>query len=272
MKASGFDITLVSNNISSRSFYWSTNFLLSYNLAKTDKYYLGTGISSSSFVNSGNSITPIPGQPLYTLISYQSGGLDIEGNPQGYINKQLSTDYNSITNDTMKNNLSYDGTSVPKYFGSLINNFSWKRLTININISYKLGYSFRRSYLSYDLLFNNGVGNMEYANRWKQPGDELITNVPALIYPNDSRRDNFYGQSEATIEKGSHIRLQYVNIIYRFLTKKGSSRSLIKGCEAYLNLSNLGILWRANNRKIDPDFPASVPIQKSYSIGIRTNL
>ena len=270
MKASGFDLSLISNNISNHIFRWSTNFLLSYNLAKTDKYYLGTGISSSSFVNSGNSITPIPGQPLYTLISYQSPGLNTQGNPQGMLNKQLSTDYYAIANDTSRSNLSYSGTSVPKCFGSIINNFSWQGLSVSINISYKLSYYFRRPFLSYDQLFNNGIGHREFTDCWKHTGDELITNVPALVYPNNSQRDIFYGMSQVTVEKGDHIRLQYINVSYN-LPENILKKCRLKDFQLYLNASNIGILWRANKKDIDPDLPNGLPLQKSYAVGIRSN-
>lgn len=269
MKSNGVDLSLTSNQLNG-IFKWSTNFLLSYNLAKTDKYYLEPGVSSSSFVNFGSSITPIPGQPLYSVISYQSGSLDANGNPQGFLNKQISTDYYSIANDTTRTNISYKGTAMPKYFGSVINTFSWKGLLLSMNISYKLGYYFRRSFLSYGLLFNNGVGHKEYANRWKQPGDELITNVPSMIYPNDPQRDVFYSMSEATVEKGDHIRLQYINASYN-LPARLTQKFAFSNLQLYVNISNIGILWRANKKSIDPDFSNGLPLQKIYAVGIRAN-
>lgn len=270
MKSNGFDLSLTSNNFKLGAFHWTSSLLFNYNIAKTDKYYLEPGISSGSFVNFGSSITPIPGQPLYTIISYQSGGLNMQGNPQGYINKQLSTDYYSIANDTSRQNLSYSGSAVPKCFGSLINNFSWRGIEISVNISYKMGYFFRRSFLSYDLLFRSGVGHREYQDRWKVPGDELFTNVPAMIYPNDPQRDIFYSLSEFTVEKGDHIRLQYINVTYN-LPDRIMQKTLFRSLQLYVNASNLGIIWRANKKEIDPDFINGLSLPKTYAVGIRTN-
>ena len=40
--------------------------------------------------------------------------------------------------------------------------------------------------------------NTEFAQRWQKPGDELKTNVPSVIYPANSLRDNFYDYSWKT--------------------------------------------------------------------------
>lgn len=49
-----------------------------------------------------------------------------------------------------------------------------------------------------------------------KPGDELNTNIPSNRYESNSARDAFYLGSEALVEKGDHIRLQYINLNYSF--------------------------------------------------------
>jgi hypothetical protein len=52
------------------------------------------------------------------------------------------------------------------------------------------------------------MGNADYALRWQKPGDELITNVPALqpytLY--NTTRDLAYLSSNILVEDASHIR------------------------------------------------------------------
>jgi len=110
----------------------------------------------------------------------------------------------------------------------------------------------------------------DYVNRWKKPGDELTTNIPAFTYPNSSDRDAFYATSEINVLKGDHIRLGYINLSYRIFS---SSRKQFPfhNLEVYGNLANLGILWRANHDKIDPDSPRSLPLSRTISFGIRSN-
>ncbi len=270
MQSNGVDLVLMSKNIN-KEFKWSTNFLFSYNTSITTKYYIPAGSGSGSFVNDGSSITPKPGEPLYSMISYKWAGLEhATGNPQGYLDKAISTDYYAISADTSLKNITYNGSATPKIFGSLINTFSWKKISLTAAIQYKLKYFFRRNSISYDQLINYGTGNSDYSKRWQKPGDEKITNVPSMVYPNDSYRDAFYLLSETTVSKADQIRLQYVMLSYDFSLKqfRGLPFQLV---QLYLNAANLGILWRANKDHIDPDYPSSVANPKTFTIGIRSN-
>lgn len=132
--------------------------------------------------------------------------------------------------------------------------------SISLNIVYKLGYYYRKPSLSYTQLINSGIGHSDFAKRWKQPGDEIFTTVPSFIYPNDSNRDDFYAWSEINIAKADNIRLQFVNVAYSFIKSKFT---------VYANVSNLGIIWKADKGGLDPDYPNTIPPSKSFTIGLR---
>ena len=97
-------------------------------------------------------------------------------------------------------------------------------------------------------------------------GDESKTNVPAFIYPASDSRDNFYQLSEINVLKGDHIRIQYVN-----LSCSLPSNNSVRPIELYINCSNLGIIWRANKEKFDPEYPATLLPEKSFALGLRAN-
>ena len=174
----------------------------------------------------------------------------------------------AVANGLNEGNVVYVGSAVPTSFGSIINTFSWKQLEMAVNISYKLGYYFQKPSLSYSGLVSQGSCNKEYADRWQKPGDELITNVPSFVYPVDSWRDAFYTSSEINVLKGDNLRLQYINISY-LIPKK--NKSMFEQVRLFVNAANLGILWRANKQKIDPDYPGAIPPPRSYSFGINAN-
>lgn len=268
MKGNGIDVVMQTKNID-RIFKWHSSILFNYNVSRTTAYYSAPGEKFRP--GNGNSITPVVGKPLYAIASYRWGGLDpLTGDPRGYFDKQLSTDYRAITNSLINpDSLVYSGTSSPKIFGALGNTFYWKGFALTATIAYKMGYFFRRSSINYDQLFNSGKGHSDFANRWQSPGDENITVIPSLIYPNVSSRDAFYLQSEATVVKGDHIRLQFINLSYDF--KLLISKNWIQSLQLYINCSNLGILWRANKHNLDPDSPASIPVSKTYALGIRAS-
>ncbi|HWV71164.1 MAG TPA: SusC/RagA family TonB-linked outer membrane protein [Pseudosphingobacterium sp.] len=267
LQTKGFDLNITSRNLSG-NFSWETNWLFSLNKNKVMEYlYKNTRLSS--MVGSGANITPIEGQSAYNIISYRWGGLDAQtGNPKGYINGELSEDYLNITNNASMDDFVFHGSALPQVYGSIRNSFGWRQLSLSFNIQYKLDYYFRRPSVNYNILFSSGkVMHADYALRWQQPGDELITNVPSLVYPANTRRDDFYNLSEATVEKGDHIRLKDVNLSYNF--KNTNLKSLpIKNIVATIYANNLGILWRANKKGLDPDF-RDMPLPRTIAFGLK---
>lgn len=275
MKGNGVDITLHSNNLLG-NFTWSTDFLFNYNTSVTTAYYTTTATSISSFLGNGNIITPIIGKPLYAIAVYKWGGLDNMGNPQGYLNDTLSEDYNAIIQSSLKDGLKggsivYVGPANPDYFGSLMNEFSYKGFTLSFNIVYKFRYYILKPSIAYSDIANYGVsaGTAEYEKRWKQPGDENKTDVPSFQYPINTERDNFYATADVNVLRGDHIRLQFVNFSYTVPAQK--HRFPIEHLQLYFNAANLGILWRANKYGLDPDAASGIPQPKVYTIGLKAN-
>jgi hypothetical protein len=268
MKGNGWDISLQSKNIDGQ-FKWFSNLIFNSNNSKTEKYYTQPGIIWGGTF--GESITPIAGKPLYAIFSYPWAGLDpVNGDPRGYLNKQPSSDYIAIGNAlTSVDSLTYQGPSTPRYFGAIGNSFSFKGLTLHINITYKLGYSFRRTTISYNQLVNAGIGHSDYAKRWLNPGDELHTTVPSFTYPANNRRDAFYALSEPTVTSGSHVRLQFINLSYDYKPVWGKLKNSV--ITLYMNASNLGLLWKSNKEGLDPDSPDNIPAPKTYAIGIKAS-
>ncbi|MBD1421000.1 SusC/RagA family TonB-linked outer membrane protein [Sphingobacterium chuzhouense] len=270
MEGNGIDIVLNSKNIEG-SLRWNTSLLFNYNISKTREYFSpSANIVSTS---TGNSISPIVGKPLYAIAAYRWGGLDASGNPQGYRNGDLSTDYTEISKEGYEEgtdgNVRYMGSSVPEYFGSLINTFQWKKFSASINIGYKFGYYLFKPTISYAALVQNGRGHADYENRWQKPGDESITDIPSFTYPLISGRDAFFASSEVNVIKGDHIRLNYINLGYELFSKKEGLP--FERLQLFAIASNLGILWRANGDRIDPDNDSIYPEPRTVTIGLRSN-
>jgi hypothetical protein len=207
------------------------------------------------------------------VYSYQWAGLDPQtGDPLGELNKQPSNDYLSLTGpSTLQADLAYNGSVLPVYFGSLGNHLSWKNLSLDLRVTYKLDCYFRRSSINYSSLVYGRGGHSDFALRWQKPGDEMHTNVPSFIYPVDAARDAFYNGSAPTVERGDFIRLQYITAAYEVKLNRLSNLPL-QSLQFYVNANNLGIIWKRNKEGIDPDFPDnSLPPLKTISIGLRAN-
>ncbi|HMU46139.1 MAG TPA: SusC/RagA family TonB-linked outer membrane protein, partial [Chitinophagaceae bacterium] len=258
----GLDVQIESQNLV-KKLKWSTILLFSYSKDKVTDYKVPIA-SIKNYVVGSSLPNPIVGRPVSALYSYRWAGLDpLNGDPMGYLNHSVSKNYTSITNSTDLEDMIYNGPSTAPFFGSLRNSFTFKGVSLTFNIIYKLGYYFRRPSIDYNSLFSGlDRGHTDYLLRWQQPGDESHTNVPSLVYPANSgansNRDLFYTYSEILIEKADHIRFQDLNIGYQ-ITKQQVKKLPANLIKFYLNISNLGILWRANKFKIDQDHVA-VPI------------
>lgn len=271
IKGSGLDVELNSQNLINGEFKWTSNLNLSVYRDKVGKSYT-SDLKGSNLVGGG--ITGLEGKPLYALLSYKWRGLNpSNGDPIGYINGHNSANYAAITGDsTQLSDLAYNGSLVPTLYGSLGNTFTWKKFSLTARISYAFGHYFRKESINYGELISSGTGHSDFALRWQNQGDELVTNVPSWVYPVNSARDSFYNNSEVLVEKGDNIRLQYVNLSFDLSDKKRHNSGLQK-IRIFCTASNLGLLWRANKAGLDPDYPNSFnPPSKSFSIGINAGL
>lgn len=269
LRGHGIDVTLNSEQKIFNTVLWNGTFIFSKAQNKVVKYL--SLLSDNGYLSLGTlpGINPIEGKPAYALYSYKWAGLDPEtGDPQGYVNGEVSKDYTAIANTRIED-FQYHGSIIPVYFGAFRNTFSYKRVSISANITYKLDYYFKRASINYGELFSTGAGKADFSQRWQKPGDEKTTNVPSMVYPNNSNRDDFYSKSSILIEKGDHIRLQDINLSYSLDKKVG----VLKQLRLFANINNVGILWRANEFGLDPDYDtSSFPAPRTISFGINGTL
>jgi TonB-linked SusC/RagA family outer membrane protein len=273
IKGQGLDLVL-NGRIVDRKLKWNSNLLFSYVTNKTTRYNSTTATNAGGLVGAGTGIKPFVGKPLYSVAAYRWGGLDANGNPQGYLNGELSTNYTAMLNEVgtkgLDGNLVYIGTSSPPVFGSWINQVSWKQVSLSVSLAYRFGYYFHKAgFTSGNII--NGAGHPDFEKRWQQPGDEAFTHVPAFVYPANNRRDGFYNFSEVNFLKADHIRLQFLNLSYS-INNPGGSLKFLKDAQLYLIAANLGLVWKANKEGLDPDYSRGLPPSKNLTIGLRVNL
>ncbi len=271
MKGNGWDFQLSSLNFNNKNINWSTTLNTSIYHDKVTEYFLNN-TAANYFVSSTGSTVPISGivgYPVYSIFAYKWAGLDPEnGDPRGYVDGEISKDYAAITaSDNGIEELKYFGSAIPTVYGSFLNSIKYKDLSLDVGLTYKFGYWFRRSSIDYSKLIIDKIGHSDYSGRWQHPGDERYTNIPSNPYSIEDARDQFYSGSEVLVEKGDHIRLQYITLTYQF---KFSNKDF----HLYFSANNIGMIWRANKLGLDPDYSwgnyALKPVT-TYSIGIHTS-
>lgn len=269
LSTNGIDLILNSKNLT-RDFKWNTTMLFNYNSDKVTSYKIKQ--SSNLNIVSNNYQNPLEGYPYYAIFSFRSGGLDGTGAPQGFINNTVSQNYSKILSTLDPSQLVYNGSASPKYFGSLINSFYFKKFELSINIVYKIDYYFRRNNVFSGSNYNSGFVLADYDKRWKNPGEELSTFIPSATYPINPSRDTFFQFSNNLVEPGDHIRLQDIKLSYQ-LSNQLLLRSPFKNVNIFVYSKNLGILWRKTHLKVDPDYGTSIiPQPLSFSLGVNLTL
>jgi TonB-linked SusC/RagA family outer membrane protein len=278
MRGRGLEISLISQNLI-KPVHWTSHVIFNYNVSKVADYFSPESETIASFVGTGGtSVTPVKGKPLFAIAAFRWGGLNEKGDPQGYFGGELTTDYQKIREQTVfdegnHSSVYFIGSADPKIFGSFINTIQYKGFSLSANLTYKFGHYFVRPSLQYGALYIGGTGNKEFANRWQQPGDEKVTNVPAMVFSNYTQftnRDVFYRFSDINVLKADHIRLAYVNLGYTFKFSK-KEKSALRQLTLFVNMSNPGLIWTHNKEGIDPDYAGMIVPAQQFSFGVRSN-
>ena len=271
----GLDVTLHSRNLIG-GFRWDSDFLFSVNHDEITDYKESAG-SNFSVITKGYA-NPVVGNPYYSVYGFKWSGLDETGSPTAYFNNEKSTEYAQIKNSLDRGDMAYIGSSVPVTHGSLRNTFTWHAIELSFTIGYRLGYYFRRSSLNNGALYSiSGFRNStDYENRWMVRGDERLTNVPALIYPSNTNRNDIYTYADILVEEADNVKLRDIRCSWNLAHTGIPFMRDLANAQIFMFLNNVGYLWRANGAGLDPDNPmpsiTSVSAPFTVSFGFKASL
>lgn len=268
LRTQGWDVQIDSRNTEG-AFTWRTSLLMSYTFNKITNINISEPPFDFRYVTDniyekGTSVDKIYALPWYGLNSET-------GHPLIFIDGEITDDYVSYYQNIQKDNLVNVGVLVPPIFGSVRNVLEWKGISVGALLTFKAGYVFRRGSIApgEEYFLINQVWHTDYFRRWKQPGDERITDVPAWSPSFEANRANTYTYSKALITNGSHIRLQDINLSYS-VPHKALANTPVQSLRIYAYARNLGILWRANKNGIDPDYiNADYVAPKTFALGLQ---
>ncbi|GAA0878964.1 SusC/RagA family TonB-linked outer membrane protein [Algoriphagus jejuensis] len=263
----GVDLTLTAQQLRGKFSWYST---LLYSGLKEKVLDFEKKPTVANLLNSYylSSPYPIVGRPLYGIYSYEWAGLDPQnGNPLGILDGEPSTDYLAISRAATIDNLQYHGSARPTSFGAFRNDFSYKGFALSVNVSYRLGYYYKRRSIDYFALLRGSIGHGDFDDRWQNPGDESFTQIPSLPATADTRRNSFYSDSGVLVEKGDHIRLNDIRLSYTW-DKRSFPALPFRSLQVYTYASNLGIIWKASEDGLDPDYQKAKPL-KTFSAGLK---
>lgn len=239
----GYNFNITSIPVRTRNFNW----ILSGSLSKVmNEMKTAPGQETYELSDFLNGTAIVKGQPIGTFYSYRFVGLNPEdGGPMFDDWEDRKSELEGLSKyDTYTKVLVASGRRTPDITGSINNTFSYKNFRLNVGLTYSLGASTRLFRMMDD--FVSGYSSESNVNRamldaWKKPGDERITNVPAIMgqssngyytylthwSTNSSSNvvkiaDSYwtmYDYSDARVVSADYLKLQNVSLTYEFPKK-----------------------------------------------------
>ncbi|MCY1636552.1 SusC/RagA family TonB-linked outer membrane protein [Marinifilum sp. D737] len=217
------------------------------------------------------------GYAMGTVFAYDYAGLDENGyalirRKDGAIvsSDQVITDINRVLS---ADDLVNVGTTIPKYTGGFNNTFSYKGLSLRVNIIYEFGHVMHTNSFGSIINYTQGAYYPEFLkNRWTP--NNTNTNIPKLISHSDIKggySSRFYNDGSDNYVDASNIRLRRIALNYQ-LPKNVVSKLKIASASLNLQVANLGPIWLANDLGIDPRYNFSgkrgLKNPTEYSLGV----
>ncbi|MFY0255194.1 TonB-dependent receptor [Chitinophaga sp. 30R24] len=202
-------------------------------------------------------VDPDNGDALYTAQTY---------NPASPGNTKIITNKNG-TQDTVTSSISnakymYAGaSSIPKLYGSLLNEFSYKNLTLSVTVTYQLGGKV------YDANYANLMVSGQYGtalstdilNRWQKKGD--ITKVPRM---DNLRVSDFSGASDRWLTNASYLNINNITLSYK-VPKRWLSHITGNDANVYLSGENLHMFSSRKGMNVNQSFNGTTSNTYTYN-------
>ena len=283
MKSHGIEFTLSTRNIEPKrpgGFGWSTDLTFSYAVTEISKLQSRSRVidlvTGSGF--------PLEGYPHRAIFSIPFAGLDSHGLPLVYDETgNISNVGVNFQEHEALSFLKYEGPVDPPYTGGFGNMFDFKGFHLNVFMTYSFGNKLRL-----DPVFSAGYSDLtsftkDFKNRWALPGDEALTDIPAIasrrqVYSNNylSMAYNAYNYSTARIANGDFIRLKEISLTYD-VPKSFISHLRLNTASIKLAATNICLLYA--DKKLngqDPEFfnsgGVASPNPKQFTLTLRLGM
>lgn len=249
-----------------------------------------TGGIQNTYANYINGTVVQPGKATSAFWSYSYAGLShTNGLPQFNRLQTSATDDPTLDPTTF---LTYSGQLLPKVSAGFNTSFRYKSFTLDMQFAFNLGDKMRLN----PVFANSNIfavpeptQNMsrDLLNRWRQPGDELRTDIPAIQNLNTSELPyvpgtamtispyNLWDQSTARVVSGNFLRCRTLGAAY--IIPASMTRTF--GIHAASLRASVGNPFLICSKKLEGQDPetagtggASLPIRPNYNLGVNINL
>lgn len=229
----GFELNVNGVIIQNRDWSWSAQGVIGYNHSKVD--YVNVEAPVYFLQLDQPEAFPRVGVPFTALYGYKWAGLSADGLPQVYDAEGNVCSSNTPTN---LDDIIYLGSYTPTYSGSLSTNLRWRELTLSALFLFEGGHKLRCT-------------DFTYNDRWKNPGDEAVTDVPRYVAgenPSLYCNMDLYNRSSAVIRDASNIRFRNISLTYN-VPGLWCSKFYAKDARLMLGVENIAVFAKSKAAK-----------------------
>lgn len=257
MKSKGMEMSIGATVIKRPDWDYNTRLTFAYNNSEVTN--LKTEASIFNLVRpEGGAVIGKPYRGLYSIVMT---GLDpLFGFPTFLNHEGTSNSTNVYMASTNTQYLKYEGPVDPPFTGGFFNSVRYKDFTLSALLSYQAGNKVRLDPTFSDTYKQMQNTPRDLVDRWAIPGDEKMTNVPALIGTiqlgslNGDKPYNSYNYSDMRVVDGSFVRLKTVTLSYRLKDRWIKGLGMNTGAISFTG-NNLWLLY--SDKKLhgqDPEF------------------
>ena len=268
MRNTGFELNLGLTPVRTQDFEWNLNFMAN----RTNNKVLKLTNESPEIISGIRVIKE--GMPIYTYYMSKSAGVDPKTGAQLYWaynkdeNGNIVNEY--ITDSKTKANECkyYMGSRIPKLYGSIGTDLTWKGLSLSILTTYSIGGKI------YDGLYESGMDlwymsstwHKNELRRWQKPGD--ITDVPRVEISNSPAANDRF------LIDASYFSIKNITLAYS-LPKAWMAKLGIQGIKVFGSADNVALFTHLNGMDPQYNFTGGTNYDyspnKTYTIGVEVN-
>ena len=245
----GIELSLSGSIVQTKDFNLSASAVYGYN--KNEVVYVNVEAPVHYLQLDYPEAYPRIGLPYNSIYGYPWAGLSNKGFPQVYNAAGEATS----TQPTNLQDIVYCGSKAPLHSGSLRLNLRYKQFELSALAIFQTGHKMRNTDLPFlnssyssaagGYITNISAVNKDIVNRWRQPGDELHTDVPAALYAEtpgfSSSLYTLYLNSSINVLNASNLRLSNISLAYN-LPAHLAQKASIQHVRLQFNIENLCML------------------------------
>lgn len=290
MTNKGIEFNLMTRNVSTTNFKWTTTINIAKNINRVDDIHVPS-----------NQVTPsLKGHSVNSLFAFKTAGLD----EKGYVlfqkgdKKVSATEFfgledpsgwglyqSTLSNEQIRDSYTYMGSTDPKITGGFINNFEIGRFMVNISCGFNLG-QWVKTEPFYDIIeMDRGLNRSKLMSKVWSP-DNTSGTYPRMIGPNteDGSRmgdymafntgyvlaNNVFRDLDIWYKKINYMRVNSIRLGYD-VPKKLLAKSGISSLKLNIETRNPFVIASNYDGYFDPETFGNIyaqPMSRSVTVGL----